>query len=352
MKKDLKMHEAMKQKDFPILSVVIPTLGRPIILQTMQSLIATEQFENIEVLVAGKISDTKVRRAFKTLIEKHRNIRHFSVKFERGDSSEKKNVGWHEARSDVIAFLDDDVVVATDWPAQMLKAFDDPAVGGCTGPSLVPPDVNWFAHLAGVALQSKAAGYVSERYLKGERPGIHRVGWSHTIGCNMAYRRFVLEKINGFERDFWPGEEMLAAYRAGLDNTLMFNPDAWVYHYPRVSFRKFWKQMHGYGATRIRLIRAGVEFEPTTVVPALWVMSVLLLLILLLFFPSSWPLLVLDLVIYLLADTWITIKKYRETKRLFDLCIFFLIPFMHIGYGWAEWVELFRPDKDLSEKDK
>jgi len=331
------------------LSVVIPTMGRPILIKTLESLIATRDFEHIEVVVAGKISDSHVLERLQLMQKEHPRLVHLPVSFPVGDSSQKKNEGFRRSRADIVAFLDDDVYVCEDWPELILKPFEDAGVGAASGPSLVPDDVKLFTRLAGTALQSKAAGYVAERYLKaGEH--IRPISWSRIIGCNMAYRRTVLESIGLFPPEFWPGEEMIAAWKTQqAGHRIVFYDEAWVYHYPRASLWRYLKQMHGYGATRIRLLRAGVEFEPTTIVPGLWVLSLVVFGIAACF--STWgsTLLLLDLFAYLLAVLYITLGKYAETRRLEHLLIFFLVPLMHLSYGIAEWVEFFRPNKDLSE---
>ena len=334
----------------PKLSVAIPTLGRPILIKTLESLIRSKGFEFMEVVVAGRVAEASVLAALNKLVEQHPSIVHLPVSFAAGDSSEKKNAGFRASHAKIVAFLDDDVVVAEDWPLRMLETFNDPAVGLVSGPSLVPDDISPMAHLAGVALASKAAGYVSSRYLQGN-PEPRAITWSRIIGCNMAYRRRVLEEIGAFDPAFWPGEEMIASFRAmKKGHVLMFNPQAYVYHYPRESLGRFWKQIYGYGATRIRLVRGGCDLEPTTLVPAVWVLSLVVLGVGALFSKVFLWLLLLDLLFYFLADLWITLSKFRETRRGIDLLLIFLVPVMHLSYGIAEWVEMFRPGKDLSEK--
>ena len=335
----------------PRLSVVIPTLGRPILIRTLESLVGAKGFEEMEVLVAGTIPEGSVLDEVTKLCSRHTQIRHLQVSFPTGDSSRKKNAGFEASRADIVAFLDDDVVVRAEWPVMIREPFADESVAMVSGPGLVPPDVSLMARLAGVALSSKAAGYVSERYVKG-KPVPRPAAWSRLIGCNMAFRRDVLADLGGFPADFWPGEEMITSFRATQKgHKLIFHPDAYVYHYPRHSVRRFWKQMHGYGATRIRLIRAGTEIEPTTLVPGAWVLSLLVLIVAAFFTPWAWWLLALDLALYALADAWITWSKFLETRRAVDLLIFFVIPVMHLSYGIAEWTELLRPNKDLSEKN-
>jgi len=336
----------------PLLTVVIPTLGRPILIDTLKSLVACASPPELDIIVAGRILDKQVAGAFERLQAEWPQIRHLSVAFESGDSSRKKNAGLHAARSEIVAFLDDDVVVAKDWPAQISSPFGDPAVGLVSGPSLVPEDLPLVARLAGLALASKAAGYVAERYLTGES-GPREVRWSRLIGCNMAYRRSVIESIGGFNPQFWPGEEMLAAYQATRQGQkLVFNPAAFVYHFPRCSLSGFIRQIYTYGATRVRLMRAGVEVEVTTMLPAVWVLSLAALGV-----PAAWSplaawLLLADLGLYAVSDLAVTLMKVRETGRFSDGLLFFLIPVMHFSYGLGQWIEVFRPDKDFSRGER
>lgn len=333
----------------PTLSVVIPTLGRPILVQTLDSLIRCNGFDRLEVLVAGDLKEPGVLAAVRERVARHPNLRHLPVSYPVGDSSEKKNAGARASRAPVVAFLDDDVVVATDWPARILAPFEDLATAVVSGPSLVPPDVGLFARLAGLALSSPAAGYVAWRY-RADHPDPIPIKWSKIIGCNMAYRRTVLDEIGGFDPAFWPGEEMIASFRTQQrGHRLVFQPAAYVYHYPRQSFRRFWKQIHGYGATRIRLFRGGVEIEPTTMVPAAWVASLVVLGAAAVFWPIARCLLALDVALYLLVDLLVTLLMLRSTRQGRDLLLFFVIPVMHLSYGVGSWVEFFRPNKDLSE---
>lgn len=344
------MNSTSSSETKPRLSVVIPTLGRPLLVRTVESLIRSSGFDQMEVIVSGRISEGPVLDEVKRFCVQHAQIRNLPVSFETGDSSEKKNAGMRASRAELVAFLDDDVVVAPDWPERMISSFEQPDVGLVSGPALVPEGVSLMTRLAGLALSSAAAGYVSERYLKGQS-GLRQIDWSRIIGCNMVYRAKVIEEIGSFDPAFWPGEEMIAAFRTKQRGyVLLFNPEAYVYHYPRQSLVRFWKQIWGYGATRVRLVRAGTEFEPTTVVPGAWVFSLLVFGLGAIFSKGFLILLILDLVAYALADLWITLAKVAETKRKIDLLLFFLVPVLHLSYGLAEWVELFRPNKDLSEK--
>ena len=336
----------------PALSVVIPTMGREILIRTLESLAAAEGFSRIEVIVAGRISSANVAGRLKAYCEHHANARHLDIQFPTGDSSRKKNEGAALARAPLIAFLDDDVVVAPDWPQRITEPFQDGKVGLASGPSLVPDDINRIGRLAGLALTSRAAGFVAERY-KQNRDATYPVDWERIIGCNAIYRREAFVQMGGFPADFYPGEEMIAAFRTEQAGwRLMFLPAAWVNHYPRQSLGRFWRQMWGYGAMRIRLLRGGVSFHWLPLVPGLWVGGTAVLTLAALFSPWARWLLAVDLGLYALLALGVSLETVARTRRWGDLWLAVMIPWMHVAYGLAEWAEGFQPGKDFSEKTR
>ena len=242
------------------------------------------------------------------------------------------------------------IAVAPDWPKRIAEPFADAKVGLASGPSLVPDDINRIGRLAGLALSSRAAGYVAERYRR-NRDDVYAVDWDRIIGCNAAYRREAFAQMGGFPADFYPGEEMIAAFRTERAGwKLLFLPAAWVKHYPRQSLRRFWRQMWGYGATRIRLLRGGVSFTPWPLIPGLWVGATAALLLLAPFFSWARVCLAADLGAYGLMALAVTTKTVAGTRRWSDGALLAMIPLMHIAYGLAEWAEAARPGKDFSEK--
>ena len=333
----------------PKLSVVIPTMGRAILFKTLDSLRETEWNADLEIIVVGVIPDGPVLDRVKELVAADPRVQHLSIRYPKGDASEKRNAGYRASRADIVAFIDDDVYVPPHWTTRVLEAFAPADVGMVSGPSLVPTDISLLARLAGLALSSRAAGYVAHRYVKGQE-AVKRVKWSRTIGCNMIFRRSAFEQITGFDPDFYPGEEMIAADAvARRGHALVFDSEAYVYHYPKTTFRGFWRQIFRYGATRVRLMRAGLDVELTPLVPAAWVLSLVALGLGAAF--SVWLkwLLWLDVGAYSVVSLFIALGIFFETRRPSDLLLLFIQPFMHLAYGVGIWVEVFRPDKDLGD---
>ncbi len=337
------------QQDNKGMAIVIPTMGRPILIRTVESLLGNKGIQDCEIVVVGLIPDHAVQSALDALISRHGFIKHLKIRYERGDASEKRNTGARETTSPIIAFLDDDVHVPEGWLHAMTECFADPNVALVSGPSLVPDDISAIARLAGMALSSRAAGDVSARYLRGsEEP--RPIKWSGIIGCNMLFRRSVFEQLGGFDPGFYPGEEMKASYQTSrLGYQLIFNPKAPVYHYPKQTFRGFWRQIFRYGATRIRLIRAGVEVEWGPLVPGVWILSMVVLGIGAFFSVWLTRLLILELFLYALVTVFFTWEVVARSRRPIDMLLLFIQPFMHISYGVGIWSEVFSPDKDLGD---
>ncbi|NLB54411.1 MAG: glycosyltransferase [Lentisphaerae bacterium] len=333
----------------PLLSVVIPTLGRPVLATTIDSLAGTVLAKNIEVIVAGKIRDPELLSKITELGNAFAGFKHLDISFKQGDSSNKKNAGLHESLGEIVAFTDDDVKVGADWPSQILAPFEDKAVGMVSGPSLIPDDLPLMARLSGLALASGAAGYVAGRYRKGNKKP-REIKWSGIIGCNMAFRKEIISSFDGFDTSFWPGEEMVAAFKTAATHKIVFQPGAALWHYPRATLFGFIKQIYGYGATRIRLLRTGLEFEFTTIIPALMILSFLVLLCLSVLSKTAAATLVALLLIYLAAAVAITLECFSRSRRFSDLLVVLLIPIMHVSYGIGEWIEIFFKNKDLSIK--
>lgn len=331
----------------PLISIVIPTLGRACLIQTLQSLTEAALFCQTEVIVVGLIPPGNIATEFQALLGRHPQIRHLPVSFDRGDSSAKKNAGWQTARSDLIAFLDDDVIVPADWIAAITHPFQNPAVTLISGPALPPDAISLIGRLAAQALSSAASGYVAQRYTHRESPPF-TAPWSTIIGCNMAWRRAALETAGGFNVKFWPGEEMLAAFRATQQgHRLLYVPAAWLWHMPRQTLAGFWRQIQGYGATRIRLIRAGVTVEFTTLIPAAWVLSLIILLPAAFFCRLAAWLLLLETAIYSLLPLTAAVQAFMRHRRLTDWLLIGMIPLMHLSYGLAQWREFLRPGRDF-----
>ncbi len=168
------------------LSIVIPTKDRADKLDRCLDALGQVVTEQDEVLVVDSASrDDETRRS----AERH------GVGYLRADrpgTSRARNVGWRAARHDHVAFIDDDVLVTSEWPDAIAAAFTDPEVAFVAGRIELPPDHDETN--PALSLFTDPDPHVVDKGTRG------LLG----ISANTAVRRDALRSINGFDTRLGP----------------------------------------------------------------------------------------------------------------------------------------------------
>jgi hypothetical protein len=174
-------------------TVVIPTIGRPGLLALLADLQHGRGPSPAEIVVVDDRADTEA--PVPALPIEHFDDVRVVRSGGRGPAA-ARNAGWRTARSEWIAFLDDDVRVPPDWPARLA---DDLAA--------LPPEVAASQARITVPLP------VHRRPTDDERgtAGLANARW---ITADMAYRRRTLAETGGFD------ERFPRAYREDADLAL------------------------------------------------------------------------------------------------------------------------------------
>lgn len=162
--------------------------------------------------------------------------------------SSKRNTGIQVSSGEICAFLDSDAFPPRDWLKNAVKHFEKPEVAAVGGPSITPSNVDDHQKAAGILVSSPiAAGSLSFRY----KPASHRE-IDDMPTCNMLVRRSVLERLGGFNVDYWPGEDTYLSLQIvkQLNMKLVYSPDVVVYHHRRPLWRPYLRQVAGFGQHR------------------------------------------------------------------------------------------------------
>ena len=176
--------------------------------------------------------------------------------------SRQRNAGWQAARFDIVAFTDADCLVVENWLATIAGAMADPEVVAIGGNALAPPGCGWFA-LCVACVGHPAGGAIGfdANVVPGPR------GIAFIAGCNGAFRKSVLQEVDGFGINFQGGGEDVdlsrRLRRAGY--RLDYVPSLTLYHKPHTPFWHYVRWNLGVGGTKFNLNQpslGSIVFDP------------------------------------------------------------------------------------------
>ena len=163
-----------------------------------------------------------------------------------------RNLALAHARGEIIVFLDDDCIIHDGWLNEILEPFKDDSVVGVQGGVTLPHDTNpigWVETLLGFP------GGGHRRILEA-KGAIQETREISTLNC--AYRRWVFEKVGGFQKELkYTGEDYVFAKQACDLGRCLFVPNALVSHEARGSFGNIWRWFVRRGRADIDVIRIG-----------------------------------------------------------------------------------------------
>ncbi len=181
----------------PEVSVVIPTYNRSALLSNaIDSVLRQHSRRTFEIVIVDNNSQDDTRAVVHSLIEKHPGKVHYVLESKQGNAH-ARNRGVETARGSIIAFVDDDVTVDSNWLqsfTEVLDSRDDLSfVGGRVLPqwSGSPPPWVTTEHWAPLALLDYGS---DELPISGTNP-------RGLLTANLALRRTVFAEVGMFSPD-------------------------------------------------------------------------------------------------------------------------------------------------------
>ncbi len=239
----------------PALSVVIPTRDRADrVLACVRSALATG-YPGLEIVVVDNApsSDATELAIAEAGLPGVRYIRE-----PRAGTSRARNLGLRESCGNLVAFLDDDVLVDPAWAAAVVHGFvSDPKVDCVTGP-IVAAELETEAQVLIEEYGGFDKGF-TRRVLDPALPPAGAPLLPYIVGtlgsgANMAFRRPAIIGLGGFDVALGGGTtsrggEDLAAFLGILHggSRLAYEPSMLVRHYHHRSYARLRRVLFGYG---------------------------------------------------------------------------------------------------------
>lgn len=229
----------------PLFSVIIPVYNRPDEVRDLLTSLLGQSLRNFETVIVEDGSTVPCKRECDEARAAGLDVRYFAKPNE--GRSPARNYGIEHSRGRWLVFFDSDCVIPHDYFEKL------------THEIVTHPDLDCFggpdaAHESFSPLQ-KAINHAMTSFLTtGGIRGGKNIDPARFVPrtFNMGYRRHVYDRVGGFREMFSEDIDMSTRIRQAGFSTLLL-PECPVYHKRRLSFRKFFRQVHVFGMSRITL---------------------------------------------------------------------------------------------------
>ena len=219
----------------PFISVIIATFNRTKYLEICLKSVLANSYDRYEVIIVDQSKDNRTKELIDSKFSHYEKIRYLHT--ETIGLSHARNLGWKEAKGEIIAFVDDDAVPVRGWLEAYANAFSEidptPAiVGGKIEAIWEIPKPKWYPKEREFLLALYDIGDEIKPFSEFELP----------IGANFAILRKIIKEFRGFDnrvgfnqsrkKSMIAGEDTLIGLRIkDAGHSIYYQPGAKVYHH-------------------------------------------------------------------------------------------------------------------------
>jgi len=243
----------LKDRNVPLskyrVSVIVCTRNRPLILKRcLESLMAADDGD-IEIIVVDNAPDDQSTREVTGSFQKVKYILE-----ERKGLDIARNTGARHASNEIIAYIDDDVIISSNWIDTLSSCFNNPLTMAVTG-MVFPVELQTEAQVIFEREWGFNKGYIPHEF--DHRYFLERIDtgvptWNIGAGANMAFRKEAFLLAGGFDERLDAGasgcsgdSEMWYRILAECWNC-HYIPSLYVYHQHRSSQQELKQQLFSY----------------------------------------------------------------------------------------------------------
>ncbi|KAF0960132.1 hypothetical protein MLGJGCBP_06796 [Rhodococcus sp. T7] len=254
----------------PLITVVIATRDRPKSLYTCLVALLRVQYPQFEIVVVDNDPSTEETS---TLVANMDNSKVRYVRENRRGLSSAHNCGLEAARGEIVAFVDDDVVVDRHWLTAIAEGFAAAGDVGCVTGLILPAQLETPAQL----LLEQHGGFDKGFKMRIFDTDLNRPSdplfpfnaGKFGSGANMAFDSAVLRRLGGFDPAIGVGtfarggDDLAGFFRVVVArHQLVYQPSAAVWHRHHRDMVALRNQAYGYGVGLGAFLTSALIHEP------------------------------------------------------------------------------------------
>lgn len=243
--------------------------------------------------------------------------------------AEKRDMAIQHATGEIFAFIDDDAYPRADWLKNAVKVLEDDNIGAVGGPAVTAPNDTLLQKASGKVFESSlCSGGYTYRYI----PGKYKED-DDIPSVNLIVKRQVFEQVNGFDSNFYPGEDTkLCLDIVNTGKKLIYDPEVLVYHHRRYLFKGHLKQVTNYAKHRGYFVKKlpQTSLRPAYFIPTFFVLGLVFGPVVCAFIPVLWWAYVGVIALYFIL-AGLSVRNCKSIK-LFLLSVAGIFA-THVGYG-------------------
>ncbi len=304
------------------ISFIIPVYNRPEeIKELLESFVALEGKQDFEIVIVEDGSSQTSDKIIIQFIEKLNISYYYKENSGPGDS---RNFGMNRAKGNYFIILDSDCVLPSNYLNLVLDSLSSNYIDCYGGPDAAHHS---FSNIQ-KAINFSMTSFITTGGIRGKKGSIDKF---QPRSFNMGISKEAFLATQGFGR-IHPGEDpdlSIRLEKLGFETALM--PEAYVYHKRRISWLKFYNQVHNFGMVRAILNK----WHPDTKKITYWYPTIFL--IGLLFSFIVWFLgIKIPLFLYGLYFSLSFISAIITTGSIIVACLsLFAICIQFFGYGYG-----------------
>jgi len=322
---------------YPLISVVIPVRDEERTVGSVITSLLDQEYPQdcLEIIVCDGYSTDETYERVQKIAEQESRVT--LLRNEGRLSSCGRNLGYRNARGDIILYVDGHCVIPDRHLLQSVAELF--STTGClclSRPQPLIPDEDSGIQAAAIAtVRTSRFGHSRSSYIFADKEG-----FVSPVSAGAMYKRDVFEKIGEFDESFDAGEDLefnTRVRKAGF--TSFISPRLKILYHARSDLWGLFRQMKRYGRGRFALLKKHPDaFEWQMVIPVMFVVMTILALLVLAFVPPlRWSLLVVAVIAYASVLALVSSESGRFGRRGWPLYPFaFFAIYWGLGVGFIQ----------------